>query len=207
VLEPQFVGPLHACLAELALWRGDRDAARAAVREGLRLLADSEEEQVLVRLCALGLRAEADEVEDPRAARAATGVEEARSTGAALVDRARRLVGAPAGRDGVLPRARVLLEVCEAERARLEVHPAPWRWEVAARSWEELSQPYRAAYARWRQAEALLLGGASADAAAVLASVHEVALRLGAEPLRRELELLATRADIELHRPTAEARR
>jgi len=101
----------------------------------------------------------------------------------------------------------VMLEVCEAEHARLDGHPEPWRWEVAARSWEEIGQPYRAAYAGWRQVEALLLRGASPDAAAVLAHVHEVALQLRAEPLRRELELLAGRGGIELHHPTAEARR
>ena len=64
------------------------------------------------------------------------------------------------------------------------------------------SCPYRAAYARWRQAEAAL--GSDRDreqASAALAAAHATATSLGAVPLRDEIERLARRARIELPIP------
>jgi DNA-binding NarL/FixJ family response regulator len=55
------------------------------------------------------------------------------------------------------------------------------------------------AYCRWREAEALVAAGASRTEAAVpLREAHGVAARIGAEPLLRELELLAQRARLDL---------
>jgi hypothetical protein len=34
--------------------------------------------------------------------------------------------------------------------------PDPDRWQAAVDAWDKAGQPYPAAYARWRQAEALL---------------------------------------------------
>jgi tetratricopeptide (TPR) repeat protein len=205
--EPQFLGPLYSCLAEHAIWRQDRRAAATAVREGLRLLADSEAEQLAIGLCALGIRAEADEAEGALEARAIIRAEAARSAGAALLDQAQQLIEQLARRGAVLPVGRAMLGVCQAEHTRLEGRAEPERWEIAAASWDRLSLPYRAAYARWRQAQALLVRGASAEATAALHQAHAAALRLGAEPLRRQLELLAEGSGIELQRPAAEARR
>jgi DNA-binding CsgD family transcriptional regulator len=58
--------------------------------------------------------------------------------------------------------------------------------------------------ARWRQAEALLAVGASrTEASAPLKEAHAVASRIGANPLLRELELLAQRARLDLATPDA----
>jgi DNA-binding NarL/FixJ family response regulator len=56
-----------------------------------------------------------------------------------------------------------------------------------------------AAYARFRQAEALLAaGGSRAQATAILGPAHRTAMTLGAAPLRREIELLAQRGRLRL---------
>ncbi|MGO9892425.1 MAG: LuxR C-terminal-related transcriptional regulator, partial [Solirubrobacteraceae bacterium] len=72
-------------------------------------------------------------------------------------------------------------------------------WADARRHRETCTNPYQAAYARWREAEALLAsGGERADVEALVRDAHAVADELGARPLRGELEMLARRARIEL---------
>ena len=62
--------------------------------------------------------------------------------------------------------------------------------------------PVRGACARWRQAEALLAGGAPRQQAeAVLRPAHQTAVMLGAAPLQREVELLAQRGRLRLKAP------
>ena len=80
----------------------------------------------------------------------------------------------------------------------------PDRWSDAADAWDRLERPPLAAYCRWRQAEALVAAGAPAPTrAAPLRAAHAVAARLGAEPLLRELELLAERARLDPAPPDA----
>jgi DNA-binding CsgD family transcriptional regulator len=65
--------------------------------------------------------------------------------------------------------------------------------------WDKAGQPYPAADARWRQAEALLLARMDRqEAQRSLRDAHATAARLGARPLRHELEQLARRSRIEL---------
>src|SRR6266581_2385865 len=55
---------------------------------------------------------------------------------------------------------------------------------------------------RWRQAETLVVVGASrAEASVPLRDAHAVAARIGARPLTAELELLAQRARLDLAAP------
>jgi DNA-binding CsgD family transcriptional regulator len=90
----------------------------------------------------------------------------------------------------------------DAEFSRAQGHPDPGLWESAAIAWRDLRQPYRAAYAAWRQAEALLAGNHDPNrVAAVLRTTHDLATRLGAELLCRELEALAGWARISLQQP------
>jgi DNA-binding CsgD family transcriptional regulator len=75
----------------------------------------------------------------------------------------------------------------------------PDRWRAAAAAWERLEHPYDAAYARLRQAEALLAErGSRLLAEQVLRSAYRTAVTLGAEPLRHEVELLAQRGRLDL---------
>jgi len=55
----------------------------------------------------------------------------------------------------------VLLQ-CRAEQGRLHDRSDPAAWEQAAASWDALGQPYPAARAHFRQAEALLASRAPA---------------------------------------------
>jgi Bacterial regulatory proteins, luxR family len=69
-------------------------------------------------------------------------------------------------------------------------------------AWERLAYPFEAAYACFRQAEALLAGGPlHTQAESVLRPAHQTAVALGAAPLRREIELLAKRGRLRLEQP------
>jgi DNA-binding CsgD family transcriptional regulator len=72
-------------------------------------------------------------------------------------------------------------------------------WSTAAAAFARLPMPYQEAYARWREAGALLATRERRVAAAeALVAAHGIALRLGADPLRREIEATAQRARIDL---------
>jgi DNA-binding NarL/FixJ family response regulator len=89
-----------------------------------------------------------------------------------------------------------------AEQARLHGRPDPAAWAAAAAQWDALGHPYPAARARFRQAEAMLATRAPrAGVEEALWAAHTVAARLGAAPLRRELELLAQRGRVRLEAP------
>jgi DNA-binding NarL/FixJ family response regulator len=92
--------------------------------------------------------------------------------------------------------------VAEAEHRRAERHADPQCWRAAVDAWDRLDRPYTAAYCRWRLAEALLSSGSpAADAVEPARAAYRVASELGALPLRRELELLARRARLDLAGP------
>jgi hypothetical protein len=91
------------------------------------------------------------------------------------------------------------LLLARAEGSRLEGRSDPERWQAAAAAWERLEHPFEAAYARFREAEALLAGGGSRpQAEQAIRRAHGMAVTLGAEPLRREVELLAQRGRLRL---------
>jgi DNA-binding CsgD family transcriptional regulator len=209
--EPQSTGAWYACTAELALWRGQRDAVRRAIADGLRAVEDVEDAPQLLRLCALGLRAEADEAQrlsalafgDPAATVAA------RTVGADMHSRAEQAATAQDGAP-LLPEVSVLLLQCAAERGRLDGRSDPSTWEKVAEGWVRLERPYPVAYARWRQAESLLAGGERRippEAATALREAYGIAVRLEARPLLREISALAERARIDLAASTDLAQR
>jgi DNA-binding CsgD family transcriptional regulator len=70
-------------------------------------------------------------------------------------------------------------------------------WKKAAKAWEALGRPHRAAYALWRQAEALLVGREHRAASDALSRGHRLAT--GFVPLLREMEALGRRARLDLH--------
>jgi DNA-binding CsgD family transcriptional regulator len=187
--------------AALAVWQGRPKEAGAAVREGLAWLAGAEEEELVRVLLSRGLRAAADHAELARARGWPAEVAAAAWAGAELLAALQRLVAG--GRE---PETAAHAALGEAEATRLEARSDPERFAAAAAAWDRLAQPYPAAYARWRQAEALLARrGSRAEATAALRQAYETAERLGAAPLRRELEDLARRARIGLEEPAAEA--
>jgi DNA-binding CsgD family transcriptional regulator len=195
-------------LAELAIWEGRYDDGRAildqAVRELARLDAGEGEERPFdaAEICALGLRVEADCADLARAARSAAAVEQARRRAQPLLATLRAMTGPAADpRDAWTP---CYAALGEAEWSRLQGRPDSQAWQRAAEHWERLQLPYRAAYARFRQAEALLAARAPrAQIQPVLQAAHLTAVALGAHPLRGEIELLAGRGRLGLEQPAA----
>jgi DNA-binding CsgD family transcriptional regulator len=190
-IDPQYVGPRCANEAERALWLGRADEARAAVDEGLDLLAGTDVTSHTGRLLWLGSWAEADMADRVRAQRADGRLAESEAALDRLLERARSLAGSA----GTMP---AFLALCEAESGRARRASDPSAWSRAADAWTDLERPYPAAYAHWRQAEALLGERRGRDAEPILREAHATAQRLRAAPLARELESLARRARMSL---------
>ena len=210
------------CGADLARWQGDPERASALARSTLAEAGAPGEEWTLSAIwpAALGLAAEADRAERARARLVTATVAEEpvlaeiRAVGAALLDRARATLtrAREAGRQ-VGPEALAWLARAEAEWARLEGRADPERWAAAADAFA-YGYVYEEARSRWRLAEALLAVGrrdeAQTDgreaqtegrrdeALAAARAAHATAVRLGAEPLRAEVEALARRARLDL---------
>jgi tetratricopeptide (TPR) repeat protein len=198
--------------AELALWEGRHDQAAIAVTESLRWIAEQDPEgipaELLCRCYAPALRLEADRA-DWAAARSGAddGVAAAPRRAAPVIAALDRLSDSPS------PQARIPVVACSlllarAEQSRLEGRSDTKRWQAAAGAWERLAYPFEAAYARFRQAEALLASRSHhKQAETVLRPAHQTAAGLGAAPLRREIELLAQRGRLRLedHADTAVA--
>ena len=206
VLTPLYHRPFLESRAELAIWQGRLEDAVAAVAEGLRLSAQSDEQRFTGRLFMLGLRAQADRAELARVRQANADAAAAQEAGCALLEEAVRLAANPLSPTAsVLPDGSAIAATCEAEKSRLEGRSDPELWAAAIAHWDKLGRPYPAAYARWRQAEAYLtLKHTRPEAGPVLRHAYEVATRLGAHPLRHELERLAQRARVDLEVPPAD---
>jgi DNA-binding CsgD family transcriptional regulator len=146
----------------------------------------------------LGLAAEAEQAERARIAGDEASLAEALATGEALLEQGRkaeeksRSVGRQIG-----PEAIAWLARAEAEWERLGARAAPDRWEAAAQAFA-YGYVYEEARCRWRLAEALLAEGQRDEAAEQARAAHDVALRLGAEPLRGQVEALARRGRLEI---------
>ena len=197
--EDRVLGLYDGYLAELALWERRWTDAEAAIDDGLSLARRHEAAQIRVELCAKGLRAQAELAALARARRD-------RDASRAWLARARRLIAvARRGAEeasAVTPNADGWLALADAEYERACGVARPDLWSDAAATWQRLERPPLAAYCRWRQAEALVVAGASRPEASVpLGEAHAVATRIGARPLLRELELLAERARLDLLSP------
>jgi tetratricopeptide (TPR) repeat protein len=159
---------------DLALWEGRWEDADELGRAALERASTRDAALFRVQLCAQGLRAQAE---------------------LAAPARARRLLSAARGAAeeavSVTPTAGAWRALAEAEYARARGSAQPDAWFDAAAKWERLERPPLAAYCRWRQAEALT--AAHGDPSVPLQEARATAMRIGAKPLLRELELLADR--------------
>jgi DNA-binding CsgD family transcriptional regulator len=103
------------------------------------------------------------------------------------------------------PRAAALGAVCRAELARYRGADDPTTWARVADGWSALGRPHLLAYARYREAGALLAGrGSRRVASEALRSARRIADDLGAAPLAREITILAGHARIDLSEGGAE---
>ena len=189
------LGPPAVARASLELWAGRPQAAAAVVSDCLQRVGDGEHVFFTARLYELGARACAD-----LAARA-PGDDLTKKRQTVTAERLlERLDGLIARITGVIPPVVLASRAaCAAEYSRIGGAGDAALWADARRHRETCTNPYQAAYARWREAEALLAsGGDRADVEALVRDAHAVADELGARPLRGELEALARRARIEL---------
>ncbi|WP_123455526.1 helix-turn-helix transcriptional regulator [Streptomyces sp. PanSC19] len=119
--------------------------------------------------------------------------EEGRAEALDLVRRCVRELAAPA------PVWQAHSRQVSEELARAEGRETAARWAEVVAAYEPLGRPYELARARRRLADALLVeGGRREEAAALLRDAHATAVRLGARPLREDVELLAARARLSL---------
>ena len=201
--EDRRLGIYDILRAELALWERRHSDADRAVRDALGLARSPETAQLRVWFCAKGLRAHAELAALARARRDTDAVH-------AWLGQTRKLIAvarhAADEASAVTSNTTGWLALAEAEYERVQGIGRPESWSQAAATWERLERPPLVAYCRWRQAEALVAAGASrAEESVPLRQAHAVAARIGARPLRRELELLAERARLDLTAPHADA--
>jgi DNA-binding CsgD family transcriptional regulator len=187
--------------AELGLWAGRQDQAATAVAAGLHWWAERDHDAIDPDdslWYPLALRLEADRAEQAAARRADEEVAEAQRRAAPLVAKLDRLEAAPSPQ-ARYPNVNGNLLLARAEQSRLEGRSDSRRWRAAAVAWEQMEHPLEAAYARFREAEALLAAGSSRPQAELaLRSAYRTAVALGAAPLRREIESLAKRGRLRL---------
>jgi DNA-binding CsgD family transcriptional regulator len=188
------LAPLAAVRASLELWAGCPEAAAASVSECLKRLGDREHVFYTARLYELGARACADLA--ARAPGDTRTIAEQTATAQKLLEHLDGLIAQLPG--AIPPLVRASRAACAAEGSRIAGGDAAL-WAEARRQWETCHDPYRAAYARWREAEVLLSAGRDrAGAEALVGEAHAVVDELAAGPLREEIEALARRARIDL---------
>src|SRR5262249_32393674 len=107
-------------------------------------------------LLVLALRACADLTEQARADRNTDAVHATQGSADKLTDLYHAMKPDPFTAGPMRPTGVADYASWQAEWSRLRAKPDPALWEQAAVAWDALTRPHRAAYARWRQAEALL---------------------------------------------------
>ena len=191
--EPQFVGPVATLTAELRRREGDLDSARAAIDRGLDQMEFCTDDAARVSaVAAAGVTVEADAAERARD----LGEKDAEVAAIRRVDDLLARVAAAAVR--TRPVECALLLGARAEAGRAGGRPDPAAFARAAQAWLDLTRPERAAIMRWREAEAHIARGDREAATAAACAAEEIAVRLGADWLRGEIEGLAARARLDI---------
>ena len=178
--DPWLLGPMHACLAEQAMNRGDLPLAAREILAGLAALADGVFQAEEIRLLAAGSRVVADTAALPRPAWPVGLPDQWDQTAAALATRTQAILESPVSEQ---PEVAAYGRLIAAERERAAGTDRRATWRAVADGWRAAEQPYREAYARLREAEAAARAGRRAQAAPVLAACRELAGWLRAAPL------------------------
>ena len=180
-LPGEFETPFRSAAAALALSEHDPSAAREHAATALTAPAEPLYIPVLLWL---GVRAEADAAEAARAHRHPVELTRADALLAAFPG---------GGADALAYR-----ELALAERGRLAGAPDAPSWRAAADRFDALAEPYPAAYARLREAEALLTRGGDRRTATERLESRPSRPRSSSppRPLREDVEALARRARV-----------
>ncbi|MEJ2859951.1 helix-turn-helix transcriptional regulator [Actinomycetospora flava] len=185
--------PLLTLRSGVEMWRGRPDLARTLVARGLDVAEHTPDDVFLVApLVWHGLRAEAEA--------AARGMATDR---AALERLARHVVNLERRVPSTVPALRrtvlAYVTMCRAEAGRAAGASDPDAWAQVAEMWGKQLNPYPAAYAMLRRAEALLASGTRrGEAARALRSAAETATAMGAGPFLDEIAGLARRARLDV---------
>ncbi|MFE2564094.1 helix-turn-helix transcriptional regulator [Streptomyces mirabilis] len=182
-------------LTDAAALRGDPEGAVASVRTTLSSLSDgsgSERPDIGVRLAALALSAVADAAVELRLTRDNASAQRWADLATELVEVARTT--AAKGEDGSRqgPEGLAWLARAEAEWLRAHSGPEVAAWERAVAAFD-YGDPYELARCERRLAEALLVADRREEAAERARAARDTAVRLGAVPLREELDTLIRR--------------
>jgi DNA-binding CsgD family transcriptional regulator/tetratricopeptide (TPR) repeat protein len=204
VRDSQYAGPVYGAAASFALWRDDLVDARRAADLGWARVHDTEDWVLTARLAATVLEVCAASTAAIGERRELATIAAARETGHRVLAGAEAAVresGVAAAR-GSRREADARMATARAYGARLDGHDDAAVWDALARTWGRLGDRYQVAKARWRQAEAAL-GAADARPGRAVArrpiiEATTIALELGAMPLLRRLDELASRALIRL---------
>jgi DNA-binding CsgD family transcriptional regulator len=194
-----------AAEVDLAAWSGDVDAAVELATTTSRRLAEAWEDDHLavLRLVATALGALGDAAAAARIVGDTAQVARRQAQGEPLLALAEsavasfhKLVG-DMGVEGAAWHVRV-----QAEAARLGGEPAVDLWRAAVDAFG-FGHVYEEARSRWRLAEALLAADDRAGAAEQAKLAHDVAVRLGAQPLKTAVENLIRRGRLDVQVPGA----
>jgi DNA-binding CsgD family transcriptional regulator len=186
------------------MWRNDHADARQAAERGWALVHDSEDWTLIAKMAATVAEVDATAGAEARTGRDLAVLANARTRTKTVVAEAEAAVRRSGVSDAIGSRreADSNLATAACYRARLEGRDDPAAWADLAARWSALGNPYAVARARWRQAEALLGSGEGrpgrARAREPLQEAAEIAMRLSARPMLRELRELAGRAMIRL---------
>ena len=183
--------------AELDCARGRWADARAGAGRGLELPGAGNVEAIPFALCAIAVRAVVEQAEEARRRGRRWDPDAAAGDADRFVARAEGLLAEIRARGGTpTPDQLGYTLLARAERSRLD--PAPSLWADLVTDRAGALDPYLGAYARWRQAEALLAGRAPRSRAApLLRQARRMAAAMGAEPLATEIDAFAARAGID----------
>jgi DNA-binding CsgD family transcriptional regulator/tetratricopeptide (TPR) repeat protein len=201
VRDSQHAVPVYQAAASYAMWRGDLADARRVAGRGWSRVRETEDWVLAAKMAATALEVDTMSAQEARDLRQIAPIAAARERAAAVLREAESLVRAwdvPATL-GSRREAEAHLAVARAFQARLDGRDDPVTWALVASTWAALGDPYQAARACWRQAEAALeraedaRAGRAAARKPLLAAI-EIALRLEARPLLACLHELAGRA-------------
>ncbi len=191
---------LAAAEIDLAGWSGDAETAVRRAEEAVLRLAElwKVDRMAAVRLIAMALGAAADAAAAARLVRDTAAADRWVADGERLGALAADAVDAYTAAGFLVgPEGRAWQLRLDAEQARLTGKPGVEAWQAVVDAFAGLGHVYEEARSRWRLAEALLGADDREAAGAELRAAHEVAVRLGAAPLRSGVEALARRGRLE----------
>jgi DNA-binding NarL/FixJ family response regulator len=206
--DSMWIGNVACGRVEAELWRSDPERAWELAATALDMVGAQEYAFYTARVYATAARAAAEIAERARALGDDQRARNACGDARGMVERLRALLAPDRWPGGSPPPETVAFEAqCAAELTRALGTPDASAWATAVRRLEALGFPFEVAYAQWRRAEALVLGGDRVGAGAALREAAGIARELRAVPLEREIHGLARRARIALDAAASTAAR